>query len=94
MSNSQRRTAQRHRTKRRPGPHDAAVKDAQEYVLRLGTQAHQKVVQLREAALTEERRTKNAERAIPVSGSARRRAKAERNRTKGEVDDHADRIGG
>jgi hypothetical protein len=68
MSNSQRRTQQRHRRKRRPGLHNPAVKEAQAYVADLGVRTHQRVVELREAALAEQRRQENAVRAIPVSG--------------------------
>lgn len=80
MSNSQRRRAQRAAKKRHVGPHTPAVKQAQEWVADLGQRIHG-VERAQKEALAQELRAQNAARPIPVSGSARRRAKAQRNRT-------------
>jgi hypothetical protein len=78
MSNSQRRTAWRQRTKRYPGPHTDAVTERQAEVLAWGRRVHRLNTADRRSEQYAARRAL-ARRVIPVSGPGRRRAKARRN---------------
>jgi hypothetical protein len=78
VSNSQRRTAWRHRRKKNPGLHTPKVQAAQSEVRQMGKRL-MGVARMRKAVLEEQATEARHNRPIPTSGSGRRRAKALRN---------------